>query len=322
MQRQITTALAAILLLSSGCMQLDGAVHNARHCSILGPEHCEDESDEFSKLCTPCDEAYTWDISPPWPSNFLENTDLDRLRAPANVTQHTIKTEDGEGELDLYVIPSHGEHTQTSNITLLLQHGNYAGIEHYIPRVLILHELGFEVIIWDYRGYGKSLPDTTPNPDQFMADARQIRDLADTLKNSSNKLVIYGMSLGALPSVEMALHNPPCAMVLETPFTSFAEITKTNTATSLGSGFLSQGDYENDQKIKEYTNPLLVFHASEDNLFPEPSVRKVYDNAGSTEKRFRIIEGAHHGVSDGVPETAGFTTYSDMLMFTLMPACQ
>ena len=42
--------------------------------------------------------------------------------------------------------------------TIVYNHGRYASIDHYMPRIQMLHELGVNVYVWDYQGYGKSLP--------------------------------------------------------------------------------------------------------------------------------------------------------------------
>lgn len=324
MQRALTPFLLLALLLSQqGCLQLDSAVHSPVHCSTVGAATCEEEMDPFSKLCTPCEEPYDWAITVPWPAPFFDGAAITALRTP-QITRRPIQTRDGEGELDLYLIPSHGEVPERATTTIVVQHGNYAGIEHYIPRFKIFHELGYELIVWDYRGYGKSLPETTPTSEQFMEDAHQIQSLLPDLiarmregrptADASGPIFYYGMSLGTIPSVEMALQEPaPCGLILEVPFTSIHEIAKTNTGTSLGGGFLTSGDYENVDKIERYTNPLMILHASEDKLFPLESVQKIHDNAGSTDKTLHIIEGAEHGNGQGVPETAGFTRYGELL---------
>ena len=311
----LSAALGLLLWACGGCVQLDSAVHNARHCSAIGPETCEEVEDPFDQLCASCEASYDFNRAYPWPPSLLQQGEP-ALRAisPELISQRAVETEDGLGTLDLYVITSHGEEEARRDVTLIIQHGNYAGIEHYIPRLQILHELGYRLVIWDYRGYGKSTPPETPTSDQFLADARQIRELVHSeLATSPGQVVIYGMSLGAVPSVEMALHRAPCAMVLEVPFSSINSITRTNTATSLGGGFLTQGEYENTEKIKQYSAPLLVIAASEDTLFSSEEIELIYENAASADKEFLLVEGAEHGVGEGVPETLGLARYGLLL---------
>lgn len=298
-----------LLLAASGCLNLDGSVHNPRHCSQVGPQSCEEIEDPFSRICTPCDEEYDWSIDVPWPEGFFQTEQI--LRVP-QVERRMIETSDGEGSLDTYWIPSHGEVEDYAEVTIVYNHGNYGSVEHFVPRMRILYELGFNILIWDYRGYGKSLPARAPETEAFLEDARQIRDLADELGPNREKVVVYGMSLGAVPSVEMVLSSQPCALILEVPFTSIQEISKTNVGISMPGSFLTTGYLENVDRIADYEGPLMILHGTDDPLFPIESVEVLYENAPGP-KVMHIVEGARHGLGDGIPETAGFEEYARLL---------
>ena len=156
--------LGLLMALLSGCVDLDGFVHNPVHCSTVTEENCEGKDDVWDKICKSCEEPYDF-------ADAYEFTDEWYARdIPSDsVTNHKLETADGEGEIDLYWVQGHGENN-FSQTTLLYQHGNYAGIEHYLPNVRYFYEAGFNVVVWDYRGYGKSLPDTTPNASQWFFD--------------------------------------------------------------------------------------------------------------------------------------------------------
>jgi uncharacterized protein len=291
--------------LCAGCLSLDGFVHNARHCSAVEPETCEEE-EPFNRFCTPCEEPYDWSVQYPWPQGFLPEGRT--VRAPQQVEPMTLETEDGKGTLDMVWIPAHGEDVERARVTLVYQHGNYGSMEHYVPRARILHELGYNVLYWDYRGYGKSTPDVPGETDEFLADARQVLAFAATKAPDTQKIVVYGMSLGAVPSVEMALHDRPCALILEVPFTSIREISDSNAGVGLPGGFLTRGYFENAERIKDYEGPLMVLHGTQDDAFPLESVERLYENAPGP-KVMHVVEGALHGVGRGVPETAGLERY-------------
>ena len=75
--------------------------------------------------------------------------------SPEAVLQTSIPTTDGIGTLDAYFIESHGENPALKDTTIIYNHGNFAGIEHYIPRLQFLYDAGYNIFVWDYRGYGK-----------------------------------------------------------------------------------------------------------------------------------------------------------------------
>ena len=158
------TVFFVVALGLGGCVDLDGFVHNPVHCSTVSEDTCN-KDDVWDKVCLSCDEPYNF-------SDTYEFTDdwYARDIPEESVVNEKLKTADGEGEIDLYWITSHGENSKLAQTTLLYHHGNYAGIEHYMPNVRYFYEAGYNVVVWDYRGYGKSMPETSPNASQWFAD--------------------------------------------------------------------------------------------------------------------------------------------------------
>ena len=174
MSRLLVCALAVSL---TGCVDLDGFVYNPIHCSTVGPETCEDSGlNPWDQACVPCEEPYDWTRSYDWRDTTLDAGTPDVRPITTAVTQHVIPSDDGEAELDAWFLPSHGQVPELADTTILYNHGNYMGVEHYMPRARFLHEAGYNVLIWDYRGYGKTLPDSTPSTEQFLADGSVMTD--------------------------------------------------------------------------------------------------------------------------------------------------
>lgn len=310
-----------LLFLLAGCVTLDSFVHGGIPCENVGPETCNDTKNVWDNVCVPCDEEYDWTKTYPWMDGTLAEGET--IRNPTDVTRFTLDTTDRLGTLDGYFIPAHGGAAQYENTTILYNHGNYAGIEHYQPRIYMLHELGFNVIAWDYRGYGKSLPSSPPSPEQFMADAVQIRDFADTVAPDSEKIIPYAFSLGGIPTMEMAAERQNCAIILEAAFTSLGQIMANNTATGMPATFLSTGDYEGMEKMARYSGPVFAMIGTKDRKFTVASWEEILEEAKGP-KDLWVLEGVDHGIaSGGVPE-AGFTEYGRKILSFLethAPAC-
>jgi len=295
-----------ILVFLIGCVDLDSFVHNPRHCSIVGEDTCTDipasYDPDWDPICVPCETPYDLERDYNWIDGMLTEGQSVRSVADTLIVRESLATEDGEGELDLIHIASHGENPTTADLTILYNHGNFAGLEHYLPRIRMLHEAGYGVLAWDYRGYGKSQPETVPTAEQFMADARQVATYADV---PPSQLVSYGYSVGAIPAVEMALTGEACALILEAPFTSQAQNALANSGTALPGTFLSSGHFENTEKIRDYEGPLLVMTGTRDKKFPTEDVRSFVTNAGG-ESAIWILEGIDHGIGGGggVPEAS------------------
>ena len=295
----------------AGCLNLDSFAHNPVHCSTVGPDTCDLEA-SWDRVCTTCDEDYDWQQDYPWFDGQLAEGTTIRPIDPALVTNHTVITADGEAELDVVMIAAHGDAPDLTNTTILYNHGNYAGIEHYQPRIRALHEAGYTVIAWDYRGYGKSLPDSAPSVDQFLADSRQMRDEVEAWVPDTTRIVPYANSLGTIPAVEMALYLPGCALILEAPFINTARTARNNAMLSYKENFLSDGQFDNVAKIADVTAPLFVMIGTEDNKFFPRDAQALFDAAGTpaAAKELWFLDGVKHGIANiGVVE-AGYDAYA------------
>ncbi len=300
-----------ILGLLGGCLILDGFMHNNVHCSTVSEETCSgtEWDPDWDAVCLSCEEPYDWEKDYPWIEGTLAPGQSVRPVVEGEVTNVQLATLDGLGELDLYWFYSHGEDTVVSDWTVIYNHGNYAGLEHYAPRVRFLVEAGFQVVTWDYRGYGKSLPAAAPTTEEFLEDARQVRAFVSEQGISDEQVVIYGYSLGGIPAMEMALDRPACALIWEAGFNGIAPIVTSTTGTSYGGGMLSSGKLENTERVKDWTGATFVMIGTEDHRFPVEGQQEFYENAPGP-KEFWEVEGASHGISDsGIPETVGLDTY-------------
>jgi hypothetical protein len=306
------TLTCSIAFLLTGCFDLDGFVHNPRHCSAVTAETCDAESDLWDKVCVPCEQSYDFGASYPWMDGTLTDGQIVRAIPEDAVTPISIPTTDGLGTLDAYFIVSHGENTTVKNTTVIYNHGNYASIEHYIPRLQFLYDAGYNIFVWDYRGYGKSLPDSAPSPTEFMADAQQVREHVEDLVPDAEKLIVYAFSLGGIPAVEMAVHDEPCALFLEAPFTSMGLIAKGNSTLSFADTFFSQGHFNNPAKLDGYPGAVLLMIGTEDIKFTLEDQREVFDGVKGP-KEFWTLEGVSHGIANrGIPE-AGLTAYQEKM---------
>jgi len=328
MHSKTTSSILLGVLISSNlaCLDLDGFVHNPRHCSKVGLDSCEEKEEYWDKICVPCDEPYDFGQDYNWFDETFIAGETIRALPNSDVQNFKIKTKDGEGELDAYFIKGHGDNPKTVNTTLVFNHGNFGGIEHYIPRIRYMYEGGYNIFVWDYRGYGKSLPDKAPTPAQWVEDSVLIRDWVETATviPDKNKLVIYSNSLGANPSLDMVNYKAGCALIQEAAFVSLSSIARTDGRVSLPENFLSKAYYNNAEEIKNYTGPLFVMIGTKDVRYSAEETRALYDNCPSNAKEYWELDGVHHGISDiGIPESGLFRYLKRMEQFLEQnaPAC-
>ena len=296
------------LLVLSGCINVDGFVYRGVSCENVNEQTCDGPESVWDRICVPCEDPYDWGATHPWMEGMLEAGDEVRPISNDVVVRAPLATDDGVGELDVYFIPSHGEVPELAETTILYHHGNYGGVEHYIPRLRMLYELGYNVIVWDYRGYGKSMPSTYPTAEQFISDGRAVRAYADTLAPNPARIVMYAYSLGANAAVDASAHQPGCALVLEAPFTGAGGITR-DAGVAWPDSYLSEGRFNNEARLGDYNGPLFVMVGSEDTFFSPDSVRRLHDAAPTSSKAFWEVPGAGHGVTGGGVPEAGLRDY-------------
>jgi pimeloyl-ACP methyl ester carboxylesterase len=292
----------------AACANLDAFVFNGVPCSQVSEETCEGAATEWDALCTRCDQDYDWAHDHPWFPETLRAGESVRPIDPALITRAPVPTTDGLGTLDAWYLAPHADAPDGPLTTIVYNHGNYASIEHYLPRLRYLHEAGYGVFVWDYRGYGKTQPEVSPTGEQHLADADAALEAALALAPDPGRVVYYGYSLGAVAATRMAEQREPCALVLEAPLTSLRAITEHNTTTSLGDQFLSSGAFDNFARMEGVEAPTLGMTGALDDWFPSEDVRELV-TTGPGPREVWVVPGARHGVSDlGIPEV-GFAEW-------------
>jgi len=114
------------------------------------------------------------------------------------------------------------------NVTILMFHGNAGNIGYRLPIAKILsEEMGCNVLMLQYRGYGRSTG--APNEKGLTIDAQAGLDYIRQRKElGRTKIVIYGQSLGGAVGVGLAAKNQGegdiAGMILENTFTSIRKL--------------------------------------------------------------------------------------------------
>jgi len=121
----------------------------------------------------------------------------------------------------------------------------------------------------------------------------------------------------------MAVDSPGCALVLESPFSSFEALVEGNTRLSLGERFFSDGRLSNLSKMPDLDTPLLAMAGTEDRTTPVVKVEELFELAPQP-KELWVLDGVDHGIRDGGIPEAGLAAYTDKLRSFLRaeaPAC-
>jgi len=219
----------------------------------------------------------------------------DTLRIPAG---HGAE----QGELDAWWVPS----ALPDAPTVLYFHGNFRNIGNNLEHTQRLHQLGYNVLLADYRGYGKS-SGGKPSEVKVYEDAEAVwQYLIKRRDVSLNKTFIYGHSLGGAIAIDLAVHHPEAAgLITESTFTSMQAMGELNYG-YLPIGWLLNQRFESLQKMPELKLPVLLIHGTWDKKVPVGMGKQLYA-AAPQPKRLILIEGGEHNNSGAI----GWIEYRD-----------
>jgi fermentation-respiration switch protein FrsA (DUF1100 family) len=180
----------------------------------------------------------------------------------------------------------------TTDVTLLWFHGNGGNISHRVEYMALFHHrLGVNLLLVDYRGYGRS--EGKPSEQGTYRDARAaLHYLQGRPGVSPEKIVYYGRSLGTAVAVELAVDHPPLALVLVSPFASLSDMARL-TFPLLPVGWLVRNRYNSLARVAKIQRPLLILHGDQDETVPFSQGEKLF-RAANPPKRFQVLSGAGH----------------------------
>jgi fermentation-respiration switch protein FrsA (DUF1100 family) len=197
----------------------------------------------------------------------------------------TLGTTDGE-RLHGWFVPH-----PSARATLLFAHGNAGNISHRLESIRLFHELGLAVLIFDYRGYGRSSGTTTEQGSYRDADAAW-RYLVDERGISPEAIVLFGRSLGAAVIADLAARTRPGAVILESAFTSVPDMAA-RLYPWLPVRWLASYRYDNAEKVRKFTAPVMVIHSRDDEIIPFGQGEQLFA-AANEPKQFLELDGGHN----------------------------
>ncbi|MGE0422919.1 MAG: alpha/beta hydrolase [Reyranellaceae bacterium] len=181
-----------------------------------------------------------------------------------------------------------------ASVTVLYAHGNAGHVQRFAPAAAHIASLGFDVLLYDYRGYGRSEGESEDETTLF-ADGRAAWDyLVKTRGVPAQSIAHYGYSLGSAVSAELAVSGPCRAAILVAPLASVsAQVSAMYPWVPRPFHALTRSRFDTVGKIGRARCPVMVVHGDRDQIIGVEQGRAVYD-AAREPKRLMIIPGATH----------------------------
>ncbi|MBI5723252.1 MAG: alpha/beta hydrolase [Planctomycetes bacterium] len=203
-----------------------------------------------------------------------------------------IKTADGQTlsaqsfyHIEDTVIQNRRFGNSLARYTIIYSHGNAEDMGEVGAICELIKNAGFNVLAYDYRGYGTSTG--SPSEEGTYRDIDAAYDyVTKTLNVPPGRIIILGRSIGGGPSVDLTIRRPVAGLILESSFTSAFRIpTRIN--------ILPWDKFDNLSKIRQVHCPVLVIHGENDWVISSWHGKKLFESANEP-KRCLWVDGAGH----------------------------
>ncbi len=160
--------------------------------------------------------------------------------------------------------------------TVVFFHGNAGSLENRIHKLNHFQAMNVNFLIIAWRGFSGNKG--KPSEKGLYEDGRSaINWLLDKGAEEKN-IVIYGESLGTGVATHLSQNKNFAGLILETPFTSMIDAAKIFYP-YIPVGLLLKDKFENKNKIKNVTFPVLIMHGEMDQIVPFFMGKKMYEIA-------------------------------------------
>ena len=162
------------------------------------------------------------------------------------------------------------------NKTVVFFHGNAGSLENRIHKLNHFQEMNVNFLIIAWRGFSGNKG--KPSEKGLYEDGKSaINWLLDKGVEEKN-IIIYGESLGTGVATHLSQNKNFGGLILETPFTSMIDAAKIFYP-YIPVGLLLKDKFENKNKIKNVTFPVLIMHGEMDQIVPFFMGKKMYEIA-------------------------------------------
>ncbi len=177
---------------------------------------------------------------------------------------------------------------------ILFFHGNKGNLERWGSIVPYLLAYNYEVLVMDYRNYGKSTGSFSE--EKMYTDALLAYDHLKK-QYSEDQIVVYGRSLGTTFATRIGVENKPKHIILEAPFYNLKRATQYYF--SLSPTFILKYHFRTDKNIPKITSPITFFHGEDDKTTSFEQSKELFELVTSKQKEFVAIpSGTHHNLKE------------------------
>lgn len=173
---------------------------------------------------------------------------------------------------------------------ILYFHGNAGDLSRWGFVAEYFVEKQYDVLIMDYRTYGKSTGKLSEQA--LYGDAQYCYDYLKD-RYAEDKITLYGRSLGTGIAAYLASKNKPKQIILETPYYSITDVAKSRFPMFPVETLLKY-KLPSFQYIQKVNCPITMFHGTKDLVVPYKSAEKLFKVSPKASATLVTIENGNH----------------------------
>ncbi len=176
---------------------------------------------------------------------------------------------------------------------VLYFHGNRGNLSRWGGMHRPFTFRGYDVLMLDYRGYGKSTGQPTEQG-LYQDAATALRWLRQ--RHELSRILFYGRSLGSGVAAQLAVAHTPRMLLLETPYDAIPSVIRAQVLLPLPDCTFRH-QFPTARFLPQVECPVYVFAGTQDRLIPMRIAQRLQPLLNGPGHFFRIEGGGHHNLS-------------------------
>jgi len=182
-------------------------------------------------------------------------------------------------------------HAESPRALVVYFHGNGGNLSVWAPILAVVARHGYDLIAFDYRGYGLSTG--RPSESGLYRDVDAIVPHAAASRRASLPLVYWGRSLGSTMAAYASTRHRPDGLILESGFPDARALVRSSPLLALLAPF-STYRFPTVEHANSERAPVLVMHGTADSVIPVEMGRALYDRLEGAKTFVEIVGGDHN----------------------------
>jgi alpha-beta hydrolase superfamily lysophospholipase len=185
--------------------------------------------------------------------------------------------------------------TKNPKGVILYFHGNRGNLTRWGGIVSPLTQYGYDVLVMDYRGFGKSKGKRSQQ--NLIADAELFYSWCRD-RYGEDRIVLFGRSLGTGLASYLAGSHQPLKVILETPYYSLAKAAQ-RFYPIYPAKLALKYNFKSFEYLQNAICDIYLFHGTDDTVVPYQHSEDLVDHLSAQRvSLITIPEGEHRNLSD------------------------